>query len=175
MNIFQARINIYLGIALGCLLFMGCKTTDQKKQGKDATTIQLFIENINTVAEKRSVTIGQQPKIQIQVTPTPFADTADIKEVEIVDVDNLGGFAIRLTFNDHGKLVLDTVTTSSKGLRMPVMVAYTEIRWLGAPIIKRRISDGSLVFTPDCTRAEAERIVRGLTNVIKKLSKPYVF
>jgi hypothetical protein len=32
-------------------------------------------------------------------------------------------------------------------------------------LIRQRIADGVLVFTPDATRAEAERIVSGLNRV----------
>ncbi|KAB2659705.1 MAG: hypothetical protein DVB32_07580 [Verrucomicrobia bacterium] len=175
MTIFRVRINIFLGSFLACFLLVACKTTEQKKQGKEASTIQIFLENVNSAAEKRLITVGERMKTQVNVDLSPFADTADLLNATVVDIDEMGGFGIRLNFNDHGKLVLDTVTASSKGMRMPVLVAYTQVRWLGAPRINRRITDGSLVFTPDCTRQEAERIVRGLTNVIHKLSKPYVF
>jgi hypothetical protein len=52
---------------------------------------------------------------------------------------------------------------------------WTENRFLGAPLITKRITDGVFVFTPDATREEAERIVAGLNNVIAKLKKPYTF
>ena len=44
-----------------------------------------------------------------------------------------------------------------------------DYRWLAAPVINRRISDGVLVFTPDATREEAEEIALGLNNVAKKV------
>ena len=40
--------------------------------------------------------------------------------------------------------------------------------WLAAPIISNRISDGTLLFTPDASRENTEAIVQGLT---KKESK----
>ncbi len=39
------------------------------------------------------------------------------------------------------------------------------------PRINRRISNGELVFTPDATREEAERIVKGVNNVSKKIAQ----
>ena len=48
---------------------------------------------------------------------------------------------------------------------------FGELRWLAAPILQQRIRDGLLVFTPDATREEAERIVRGLKNVAKTVQK----
>ena len=48
---------------------------------------------------------------------------------------------------------------------------FGQARWLAAPMINKRISDGNYVFTPDATREEAERIVRGVNNVIKSIAK----
>ena len=46
-----------------------------------------------------------------------------------------------------------------------------DYRWLAAPVISHRISDGVLVFTPDATREEAEEIALGLNNVSKKVHR----
>ncbi|MGD0813138.1 MAG: hypothetical protein ABSA83_06010 [Verrucomicrobiota bacterium] len=46
-----------------------------------------------------------------------------------------------------------------------------ESAWLGAVLIRQRISNGMFRFTPDASRAEGVRIVRGLRNVIAKAKK----
>jgi hypothetical protein len=38
-------------------------------------------------------------------------------------------------------------------------------------LIKRRIGNGELVFTPDATREECDRIVTGINNVAKRIAK----
>jgi hypothetical protein len=43
--------------------------------------------------------------------------------------------------------------------------------WLAAVLIRQRISNGLFRFTPDASRAEGNRIVRGLRNVIGKDKK----
>ena len=45
---------------------------------------------------------------------------------------------------------------------------FPDPRWLAAPVFTKRITDGVLVFTPDCTREEADRIVKGLKLAIKR-------
>jgi hypothetical protein len=45
-----------------------------------------------------------------------------------------------------------------------------QARWIAAPVIHGRISNGSLVFTPDASREEADEIARGLTNIAKKIA-----
>ncbi len=47
--------------------------------------------------------------------------------------------------------------------------------WLAAVLIRQRISDGLFRFTPDASRAEGNRIVRGLRNVIGKEKKKEQF
>ena len=47
----------------------------------------------------------------------------------------------------------------------------TNGRWLAAPIITRRITGGMLVFTPDCSREEADQLVLGLNNTTKAIHK----
>jgi hypothetical protein len=42
---------------------------------------------------------------------------------------------------------------------------------MAAPEIIAKNSSGRLVFTPDATREEADRMVRGLNNVAKKIEQ----
>jgi hypothetical protein len=46
-----------------------------------------------------------------------------------------------------------------------------ESAWLSAVLIRQRISNGMFRFTPDASRAEGVRIVRGLRNVLAKVNK----
>jgi preprotein translocase subunit SecD len=93
----------------------------------------------------------------------------DITEASVVDVE--GGYGIRIKFDAHGARVLENITARNAGRHLVVYAAFPEIRWLAAPMIKHRIADGALVFTPDATREEAERIVQGINNVAKKVAK----
>lgn len=43
--------------------------------------------------------------------------------------------------------------------------------WLAAVLVHSRIANGTFVFTPDASRSEGIRIVRGLKNVIQKAAK----
>ena len=44
-------------------------------------------------------------------------------------------------------------------------------RWLAAPVISRRISNGVLTFTADCERDEADQLVTGLNAAYKEIHK----
>ena len=86
----------------------------------------------------------------------------------------MGGFVIQIKFNWRGTEVLYAITTAAnRGKRVAVKCKFVgENRWLASPVINRPISDGDVCnFTPDATRAEAERIVKGLNLVAEELKK----
>ena len=67
-------------------------------------------------------------------------------------------------------LVVGTVARY-RGKHLVIFSYFDQGRWLAAPLITGKNSTGLLTFTPDATREEAERIVRGLNNVAKKLEQ----
>ena len=77
--------------------------------------------------------------------------------------------SIFVQFDRRGTWLLEQYTTANRGRRIAIMSQFGQVRWLAAPKISKPITDGTLVFTPDATREEADRIVRGLTNVAKKM------
>jgi hypothetical protein len=175
MTIRSVAINLYLPLACALALFfgLGCETTEKetkKKKDKEAAVIELHLEvNADGTERNAGVPIYRENPIKVNVVREPFIDTADVQEASVVET--IGGFAIRVLFNRHGTLVLDNVTTAYKGQRIGVYSRWTESRWLAAPLIKARIQTGEFIFTPDASREEAERIVKGLNNIAKDLQK----
>ena len=169
-----ARINFIL---LLCLLpFAGCKSTEEKEADKEAGFVRFHLEtNADGTHHNMTVPVYRQNPVQVTVQRDAVLDEGFMTKAEIVDVDRHGGFAIKISFDKPGTLRLNTVSTANKGRRLAVHARWTEDRWLAAPLLTRNLTDGTFVFTPDATREEADRLVRGLNNVIKKLKKPYVF
>lgn len=166
MNSWRWNINAIFFAAILAALFSGCKTTEEKKADKEQTLIYFHIEAMRD-NPRRSIRVPiyrANPQI-ISINEAPFLDNGSILEAAVVDVE--GGFAIRIAFDQHGQMVLENVTANHPGRRIAVNAAFPEVRWLAAPPIKRRLSDGSFIFTPDATREEAERIVRGINNLNK--------
>jgi hypothetical protein len=83
----------------------------------------------------------------------------------------MDSFAIAVQFDDHGKILLDGTTSRYRGSHLVVWMRATEARWVAAPVITRRITNGLFVFNPDISHDEAERMVLGLNNVVKQLHK----
>jgi preprotein translocase subunit SecD len=162
------RFNIYLVAACALILAGGC-LTHRGKDKKEATTISLHLEtDPDGLSDIGPESIGRADPIIVSVNKTPFLDGGDLDEASVVDEPG-GLYSIRLKFNWQGAAVLDSTTSSNPGRRIAVYSAFGDARWLAAPVIHQRISNGILTFTPDATHEEAERIVRGLNNVAKGL------
>ena len=93
----------------------------------------------------------------------PFLFENNITAAKVVE--ERGGFEIELQFDQKGTWLLEQYTTANKTRRVAVFAIFGESRWLAAPLITRRVSDGKFTFSPDATREESERIVRGLNRV----------
>src|SRR5262249_47979971 len=110
-----------------------------------------------------------EPRIYLNIEKEAFLYEADIAHAEVVDEP--GGFAIRLQFDDRGTKMIEAVSVYNGGRHYAIFCKFSEARWLAAPLFSGPIRGGSITFTPDATRDEAERIVRGLNNVAKKTQK----
>lgn len=165
--------NIKLGLVLGlALLLAGCAGTSGVRSGKDkeAATLRLHLQ-INEDSSERGqrVPIYRASPTKIYVSKDWFVNEGDVIEAAVVQT--LGGIAIMIQFNKHGTLLLDSVTTRYRGQRIAIYSQFGDARWLAAPVIERRIANGIFTFTPDASPEEAERIVRGLNNVAKEMTR----
>ena len=172
MKVPLSRFNIILALLL--FLPAACKSTEQKKKEKEASFLRFHIEtNVDGTSHNSRVPIYRAHPILVGVERNAALDEGFMDKAEMVDADEFGNHAIKITFNETGAKRLDYITSAYKGRRLAVNARWTETRWLGAPLITRRITDGIFIFTPDATREETERILAGLNNVIAKLKKPY--
>lgn len=149
----------------------GCHSTpeqiEQKKQKKERSTISLHLETRG--GGPNAVPIYRKEPVYVPVEVGPFLDLADMQDAEVIDY--MGGFVIQLRFNLRGAMILDSTTAANKGRRIAVFSTFPKARWLAAPLITQRNETGVFTFTPDASKEEAERIVRGLNNAIKQFRK----
>lgn len=158
MKVWPLHFNIIL-LLLGFVL--GCQTPKEKKE---LSAVRLHIEvNPDALGTSMAVPVYRAAPVKVNVDNSPFVDERDLTRAEVIEW--MGGFAIQLEFNYHGKLMLENTTRIHPSKRIGVLAEFGQTRWLAAPLIARAITDGKLVFTPDATREEAERFVRGLNAV----------
>jgi preprotein translocase subunit SecD len=155
-------------IALGC----GCSSTGDKQSKKALSTMRFHLEATRGGStETEPVPIFREKPIWVNVEKSAFLTEANVSSASVVDV--VGGFALRIQFDQPGTILLETCTAANHGQKMAIFSQFGEgikdYRWLAAPVITHRISDGVLIFTPDATREEAQEIALGLNNVSKKV------
>jgi preprotein translocase subunit SecD len=117
----------------------------------------------------------------VNIEKKPFLTEYQVEEAKVVDT--LGGFLLSVKFERQGAWLLEQYSSASHGKRFAVFTQFKPdassktnlARWLAAPRISQRIEDGTLVFTPDATREEAENIALGLNNVARKVKKGIIW
>jgi len=171
MMVHRNRFNIYLVLGLCVGLAWGCQSPETKKK-KELAALRLHIEtNPHGMQQTEVASILRENPFEVTVEKTPFLTDGSVAEAKIVNA--VGGFAISIQFNREGKWLLEQYTAANHGRKIAVYCQFgkdlAQHRWLAAPVISKRISDGLLVFTPDASREEAEEIVLGLNNVAKKM------
>jgi hypothetical protein len=168
------RFNTYLLPALALALSAGCQSDKAKDPAvggkKEEASLRLHLE-VNADGSDRNapVSIGREHPFLLNVEKTAFVTEFQIENASVVD--GLGGFSISILFNKQGTFLLEMQTTANKGKHLAISAEFGEMRWLAAPLITRSLADGKLVFTPDATRAEAERIVSGLNRLAERVRK----
>lgn len=170
------RFNTYLLAVLA--VAAGCQTNKKKDEEpdkdkpakKEEASLRVHLE-VNPDGSDRSgpVSIGRKQPFQINVEKVAFLNEFQIEKASVIDT--FGGFSIAVQFDKEGGWLLEQYTTANKGRHLAIAAEFGEMRWLAAPKITQRLGDGRLVFTPDATREEAERIVSGLNRLAKRAQK----
>jgi hypothetical protein len=159
--------NLFLVIAATVFL-AGCATSEERKRKREYSNIRVHVESDQSADRSSAVTIFREHPIRINVEGEPVLDEHDVVEAALIDQPG-GTFSIQVRFNRRGTWALERVSVTHRGKHLVIFSYFGQSRWLAAPEMSGKNSTGMLTFTPDATREEAERIVRGLNNVAKKL------
>ena len=161
MNSTTSRFNLYLMPALLASLLCGCATSTPKPP---EAIVRIHAEATEDTSFARQIKVFKNESTTMIVYQTPMLSEGDLVDARVVEV--IGGFAIALRFNPTGKWNLDQYTSLNIGRHYAIFVTFGKepkiSRWIAAPIISDRITDGMIIFTPDCTREEAVELVGGL-------------
>ena len=172
----SGRFNIYL-LCLLVACASGCQSPEKKlakKKEKQISTLAVHLEVIpDTMDFSRTIQVFRDKPVDVTIDKRPFLTELDVAEAKIVE--DRGGWALQIQFVRHGAWLLEQYTTTNPGKHMAIFSSFgldkKEARWLGAPLITKRISNGTLTFTPDATREEAQEIIFGLNHVAKEVAE----
>jgi hypothetical protein len=167
------RFNLYLSLLLTVAMLGGCRTELGKREHQP-TIFRVHQEvHPDGTSASEPVPIYRLKPVMVNVGREPFLSELNVSGAKVIDV--IGGFAISVQFDRQGTWQLEEHSIQSRGRRAAIHCQFgknlKEARWLAAPVISRRISDGVLTFTPDATREEADEIVLGLNNIARGVKK----
>ncbi len=171
MKVLTRQFNIYLALAALLGLMCGCQTgPGEKVMG----ALRVHIEvNPDPAGTSQTISMLRSDPVLISIKREPILTEANVVVAKVVDAT--GGFAIEIQFDENGGWLLEQYSAANPGCHFVVFGQWGEKldngRWIAAPIITRRISGGKLVFTPDCSREEADQLVLGLNNATKAIHK----
>ncbi len=164
------RFNLFLaGLGLG--LLCGCQTD---KKEKDVSALRIHIEaSPQSAGSTETVSVLRSDPLLVTIFKEPILSEANLVEAKVIEAR--GGFGIQLQFDESSTLVLEQYSASNRGKHFVVFGQWgttpADGRWLAAPLITRRISDGKFSFTPDLSRTNADRLVLGLNRAVKNNQK----
>ena len=164
------RFNIYFLLLAALVLASGCSTPKKKateQRAKQLVTLRVHIEaQPDATGFTSPVTVLRSSPVIVNIQNIAILTEANVASARVVD--SHGGFALRIQYNERGTRLLEHYTAANSRKRLVIFSGFGvpgQARWLAVPVIKRKISDGLLIFTPDATRDEAEQIAIGLNNV----------
>jgi hypothetical protein len=172
MMIRTNRFNIYLLLLLAFGLACGCSTPEEKEAKNALSTLRIFLE-VNPDYPGLSENADFQG-VQMNIQKEPILNETDIREVTLIQAND--DYCLTLRLEDRGTLLFEQYTAGNPKKHLVVFSQWVEAgqkkvnagQFLAAPKITGRIVNGMFTFTPACTHDEAERIVKGLNNAIKK-------
>jgi preprotein translocase subunit SecD len=142
------------------LLACGCASFDDK----NATTLRFYEQVSSSLPNKlyREVAIPKTG-LTLQIDRYPVLTERDIVSSELYATS--GGPAILLRLEIHGNIVLDEVTTRSRGRYLVVLL---DGRPVMAWFMDKRINNGAFLLEGDFTAEEAKKAVESLNKQSKK-------
>lgn len=164
MVIRPSRFNLYLLLAAALLAAVGCETVASKSK-KQIATLRVHLEAPNDpsgMTEK--VSVLRASPISVTIEKTPFLNETDIGAAKVIESGD--EFILSIQLNQQGQRMLEQYSSTNPQRRFAIRSQFRQgtnvfDRWLAAPLVTRRISDGVLSFTADSDREEADIIVKG--------------
>lgn len=151
------------------------KTKKSKKQKKPKLikSLRVYLETKHDIEERSlAAVVGRSSPMKFMVEKLPILNEVHVEAARLIDQP--GGFEVQVKFNSLGSRILESYTAAAAGKHLLIMTEIAnEGRWIGAPLIRRRLGDGKLTFTPDASREDMDLLVRGLNELVEKNKKQW--
>jgi preprotein translocase subunit SecD len=144
------------------------------KKPKPLNKIRVHVEAKRELPERSlPALVGRANPLHFNCEKIPILNESHLENALLVDQP--GGFQVRLRFNSMGTKLLESYTAAAAGRHLCIITDIDgEGRWLAAPLVRQRIGDGTISFSPDASREEMERLVNGLNELVRKEKKRWL-
>lgn len=144
------------------------------KKPKPLDRLRVHVEAKRELPERSlPAVVGRTSPMAYNVEKVPILNESHVEHAVLVDQP--GGFQVRIQFNSMGSKLLESYTAATAGRHLCVITDIDgEARWLAAPLVRQRIADGTISFSPDASREEMERLVFGLNEMVRKEKKRWL-
>jgi preprotein translocase subunit SecD len=165
-------INLLLALALFAAGAAGCASSDKKEKAKYLKHVRVHVETRHDIPE-RSMPAELSNGMRYMVERLPILNENHVSGAAILD--SQGGYQVELRFDDMGTRILESYTSAAAGRHLAIMADIDgEGRWVAAPLIRRRIANGVLAFSPAASREDMERLVQGLNREVERRRKQWL-
>ena len=169
MSFYGRRFNLYLWLLTALTLVSGCALLNLKH--KQTAALRIHIENgASAPGASEIIPVMRTAPVMVNIATEPVLTEANIATAALVETP--GGFAMEIKFDQSGSWTLEQFSAVNPGKHLAIFGQWSDKpadgRWLAAPSIARRIASGTLVFTPDASREEVEKLVKGLNLIAQK-------
>ena len=160
-------------LVLAMMAFVAsCATSEESKRKKEMSSLRIHIESDPGNSDRASaISVHRAAPILLNIDREAVLDESEVTAATVTG--QAGGlFSVEIQFSRRGGWILERTTVANRGRHLAVFSQFGgQARWLAAPLITAKNSSGRLVFTPDASHEEAERFVRGLNNLARKLER----
>ncbi|MBL9175781.1 MAG: hypothetical protein JNL10_19720 [Verrucomicrobiales bacterium] len=149
------------------------KDSKPKKASDRYSVIRYHLETTDDGNGPKAEVLRSRPQL-IPIEKMPFFDERDVAAADLIETPD-GGFILQVEGTTHGRNAMEMATVSANGRRVAIYAQWMtdtdtpEIRWIAAPMVRGTVRNGTLRFSVDCDRSEAQMLVDGLNNVAVKL------
>jgi preprotein translocase subunit SecD len=151
---------------LAAMLLAGCSILGQLQMFKPPpveTTVRIY-EQSDAALPAETVQTVELPRAGLKLTINPFPTLTE-RDVQSAEVyTTAGGKAVFLRFDPHGVILLDEMTTRTRGQYVVVMVNNHPV---SAWLVDQRILNGQFLVEGEFTDADAQKIVDDLNKLSK--------
>ncbi len=153
--------------SLAVVLLAGCSVIGRLQPFQPPpveTTLRIY-EQSDSALPAETVQTVELPRAGLKLTINPFPTLTE-RDVQSAEVYNTsGGKAVFLRFDPHGEIVLDEMTTRTRGQYVVVMVNNHPV---SAWLVDQRIINGQFLVEGEFTDEEAQKIVDDLNKLSKQ-------